>query len=354
MSAVARPEVRPKRMLVAEDEPAANLLLTRLLQRQGFDVVTVTDGAQALARVSSEAFDVILLDWMLPALDGIEVARRVQSMKDPKPRVLMMSVLDIPAARAHASDVGAGGFLAKPIDPTRLVAAIASLDAPKADEPPDAETHSMARTEAWRGLGVMSAKAIADMSPEPVAEIEAPALGADQIAICAMTDATHGLELWATVSASPADAAGVASLILGEPSPSATDAQEILAELANIVAGVAKSKFAPEGFGLTLSVPTQATPAHLTASTAKAFARKRVGVKVGSATVVVGYYVRGASAIDLRLDQLEQGHVLAEDLKNANGGMLLPACACLTETTIKRIRANLPPSTRVRVCAPGG
>src|SRR5882762_6436025 len=69
---------RPPRILLADDEQSIQTLLSYPLQKDGFDVVRASDGREALARFDEQTFDLVVLDVMMPQLDGLEVCRRLR------------------------------------------------------------------------------------------------------------------------------------------------------------------------------------------------------------------------------------------------------------------------------------
>lgn len=104
-----------KRILVVDDEQDIVVTLTRMLRRQGFDVVSATDGEQALERVKDSHPDLVILDIQMPKLDGIEVLQRIK--EDPHTSSLPVIML---TARAGDEDMlkgykyGANYYIPKP------------------------------------------------------------------------------------------------------------------------------------------------------------------------------------------------------------------------------------------------
>jgi DNA-binding response OmpR family regulator len=118
----------PKRVLLAEDEPNIAELLRFLLARAGFDVQTESDGEAALASALASPPSVVILDVMLPGLDGLEVLRRLRL--DPRGRALRTIVLTAKSQRADrkaAMDGGADLFITKPFSNDELIAAVRRL-----------------------------------------------------------------------------------------------------------------------------------------------------------------------------------------------------------------------------------
>ncbi len=112
-------------ILVVDDQPANRELLARQLSRQGHTTATAEHGADALARLRAEPFDLVLLDQMMPVLDGFSTL--VALKRDPELRdipVIMISALDELAAVVRCIEHGAEDFLPKPFNPTLLRARI--------------------------------------------------------------------------------------------------------------------------------------------------------------------------------------------------------------------------------------
>jgi signal transduction histidine kinase len=108
-------------VLVVDDEFKNRELLHDLLESEGHTVVEAEDGAQALAKVASEAPDAILLDVMMPELDGLEVCRRLKADSATAPiPVLLVTALTEREDRLSGIDAGANDFITKPIDPKEV------------------------------------------------------------------------------------------------------------------------------------------------------------------------------------------------------------------------------------------
>jgi two-component system, OmpR family, alkaline phosphatase synthesis response regulator PhoP len=112
----------PKRILVADDEAHIARIVQMNLQRRGYDVTTASDGRQAMDSVAESAPDLILLDVMMPHMDGFEVLTQLKA--DPATRDIPVIML---TARAHDRDIFEGGergaevYLTKPVNPGELI-----------------------------------------------------------------------------------------------------------------------------------------------------------------------------------------------------------------------------------------
>ncbi|WP_018900183.1 PleD family two-component system response regulator [Rhizobium sp. 2MFCol3.1] len=116
------------RILVVDDIPANVKLLEARLIAEYFDVLTASDGYQALAICERNQVDFILLDIMMPGMDGFEVCERLKS--NPKTShipVVMVTALDQPADRVRGLKAGADDFLTKPVNDLQLIARVKSL-----------------------------------------------------------------------------------------------------------------------------------------------------------------------------------------------------------------------------------
>ncbi len=113
------------RVLVVDDEPPIVELVTGYLTREGWTVATAGDGIAALEAVRLQDPDVVVLDVMLPGLDGIEVCRQLRTFSDAY--VLMLTARGEEIDRIMGLTVGADDYLVKPFSPRELVARIKAL-----------------------------------------------------------------------------------------------------------------------------------------------------------------------------------------------------------------------------------
>ncbi len=115
-------------ILIVEDEAALLALLRYNLERQGFNVEEATDGQEALLRIAEAKPDLVLLDWMLPAMSGIEVCRQIR--RRPATRdlpVIMVTARTEDQDAVRALDTGADDYIAKPFAIEALLARIRAL-----------------------------------------------------------------------------------------------------------------------------------------------------------------------------------------------------------------------------------
>jgi len=113
------------RILIIEDEPDLLRGLARSLREEGYAVDTAGDGEDGLFKAQSVNYDAIVLDAMLPRLDGWEVVRRLRPAK--KTPILMLTARDRTADRVRGLDAGADDYLVKPFDLAELLARLRAL-----------------------------------------------------------------------------------------------------------------------------------------------------------------------------------------------------------------------------------
>jgi len=116
------------RVLVAEDESALATLLTYNLEQAGFAVTVAATGEDALAALAEETPDLVLLDWMLPHISGIEICRRIRRDRNTAALpIIMITARGEESDRIRGLDTGADDYVTKPFSPAELVARINAL-----------------------------------------------------------------------------------------------------------------------------------------------------------------------------------------------------------------------------------
>ena len=114
------------RILVVEDEPDIALGLEDDLERQGYEVATVSDGAGAIRLASEGTWDLILLDVMLPGVDGFEVCRELRRMRIKTPIIILTAKVH-EAEKVLGLELGADDYVTKPFSPRELRARIKAV-----------------------------------------------------------------------------------------------------------------------------------------------------------------------------------------------------------------------------------
>lgn len=103
---------KPRRLLIVEDDESIRDMMEMVLCSEGYDVVSVTNGALALDTLAREQPDLILLDMRMPDMDGWEFAQRYADLPRPKPPVIVVTAAH--DASRRAAEINAQGYLAKP------------------------------------------------------------------------------------------------------------------------------------------------------------------------------------------------------------------------------------------------
>lgn len=123
------------RILIVEDEEHLARLVAEVLEREGYAAEVVGDGREALARALVDPFDLLVVDWMLPGLDGVQVVRRLRAAEVGVP-VLMLTARSQVEDRVEGLDAGADDYLPKPFAFPELLARVRAL----ARRPPEKDT----------------------------------------------------------------------------------------------------------------------------------------------------------------------------------------------------------------------
>lgn len=113
-------------ILVIDDNQKLLDMLRRTLNYEGYCVLTAADGRAALDQVAAHGPDLLVLDWLMPELDGIEVVTRLRSAADETP-ILMLTARDAVEHRVHGLASGADDYLIKPFAPAELLARVQAL-----------------------------------------------------------------------------------------------------------------------------------------------------------------------------------------------------------------------------------
>ena len=118
-------------ILIVDDDPDTLTLLALTLRRAGFRVSRAQSGQEAVALVKSQTFDLVLLDLMMPGMSGLDALRAIRVARDRMPRVLVLTAKSAFADQVTARQLGAVGYLLKPVTRDELLRRIrAALDNP--------------------------------------------------------------------------------------------------------------------------------------------------------------------------------------------------------------------------------
>jgi len=139
------------RILVVDDDPPSVKMISFLLREEGYDVVSTDNGLTALELVDREAPDLVILDVMMPNLDGFEVCRRMRQRADVP--IIFLSAKGETTDKVAGLQLGADDYLAKPFEPSELLARVKAV---------------MRRAEAVAGKDVTSELTVGDLRLDPV------------------------------------------------------------------------------------------------------------------------------------------------------------------------------------------
>ena len=117
----------PGRILVVDDDATVAEVLTRYLEREGFAVDTVGDGEAALATAAASSHDLVVLDLMLPGIDGLEVCRRLRAAGTTPVPVVMLTARGDEGDRVAGLEMGADDYVVKPFSPRELTARVKAV-----------------------------------------------------------------------------------------------------------------------------------------------------------------------------------------------------------------------------------
>jgi DNA-binding response OmpR family regulator len=151
------------RVLVVDDDPTVSDVVRRYLEQDGCDVQLAADGADGLAAIAGRRPDLVVLDLMMPGIDGLEVCRRIRRQLPDLP-VIMLTALGEEADRVLGLEVGADDYVTKPFSPRELVLRIRSVLRRTAASAPDT-TGPLADAE----LTVDVARRVAAVGGSPLA-----------------------------------------------------------------------------------------------------------------------------------------------------------------------------------------
>jgi DNA-binding response OmpR family regulator len=114
------------KLLVIEDDPKLARLLTRVLQEEGYVVDGCSEGEPGLRQAQSGLYDLVVLDWMLPDLDGLSLCRRLRELGTSLPILMLTSRSEL-SERVMALDAGADDYMIKPFETEELLARVRAL-----------------------------------------------------------------------------------------------------------------------------------------------------------------------------------------------------------------------------------
>ncbi|WP_163132608.1 response regulator transcription factor [Agarivorans sp. Alg241-V36] len=140
------------RILVIEDDHDINNLITMNLNDMMYQVESCEDGAQGYAKASSDTFDLIVLDLMLPGMDGLDICRQLRAQQHNTP-ILMLTARDSEADRVVGLEMGADDYLTKPFSVRELQARVKAM-LRRVDMLVQSQQQTDASTMQWKDLSI--------------------------------------------------------------------------------------------------------------------------------------------------------------------------------------------------------
>ncbi|MED4205700.1 response regulator transcription factor [Neobacillus mesonae] len=113
------------KVLIADDEEQMLMLVGSYLEKEGYETVTAVDGEEVLARWEQESFDLVILDIMMPKMDGFTVCQKIREVS--KVPIIMLTAKSEELDRIHGLKIGADDYIIKPFSPKELVARVEAL-----------------------------------------------------------------------------------------------------------------------------------------------------------------------------------------------------------------------------------
>ncbi len=114
------------KILIVDDDPKLLAMLQRTLTYEGFFVVTASDGRAGLQQIAAQHPDLVVLDWLMPQMNGIEVVKHLRQQNDAT-LILMLTARDAVEDRVQGLEHGADDYLVKPFAPSELLARVHAL-----------------------------------------------------------------------------------------------------------------------------------------------------------------------------------------------------------------------------------
>ncbi|MBI4767657.1 MAG: response regulator [Deltaproteobacteria bacterium] len=117
-----------KRILIVDDDELVLMAMRELLKSQNYEVLTFSRGSEALKKIDQEALDLMILDIVMPEMDGFELCKKIrETARGRNTPILFLSAKNQEEDQKRGLEVGANLFISKPINPQRLLALIADI-----------------------------------------------------------------------------------------------------------------------------------------------------------------------------------------------------------------------------------
>jgi len=114
------------KILLVEDEEVLRMLVTDTLEDEGYEVDEAVDGGEAYEKIQETSYDLLLVDYMMPVLTGLELIHKIRQ-EGNKVKIIMLSAKSQTADQQKVKDAGADGFVSKPFSPIELTERIGEM-----------------------------------------------------------------------------------------------------------------------------------------------------------------------------------------------------------------------------------
>jgi CheY-like chemotaxis protein len=352
------------RVHLVDDSRGDAMLAQRCLAAAGYDVTMDNDPEVALARIVRDQPDVVILDWMMPRLNGLELAERIRMEEERigHTYIVMLTSRTAPSDVTKAFAAGVDDYVRKPFVREELLARVAGVERLKCLVRHEIQRAQRSWTQnpvlglaAWKNIDSIVASELADMTTLPLTQVREGA-GPRPPKICAeitFSLAQDKAEVPLVIGVDAQSLAAISAAMLGEPDSNEDTLREIVLEMVNVIGGAFKRKAVDEGFVFTTGLPHPVSQSRLPGILDDCEGARHWCVSSEDGGVVVEVWA-GARRRENRVvcvADLVEGMVLAADVRNPAGVLLLPAGARLTETTAERARSLLNPAFVVEVAA---
>jgi formate/nitrite transporter len=162
----------PDKMLIIDDDQIILRSCTKIFEAQGYEVTATSNPQEGIKLVSENSYDVILVDWMMPSLDGLDVVEEIDK-RSPNSAMVMISGHPTVGRATEALKRGAMDYLAKPFKPAEIIAAVNRAMRRKVDQ----EKRAVGRFEKLMGTFQFPVPTLEDKAPKNIAETVAQTVG---------------------------------------------------------------------------------------------------------------------------------------------------------------------------------
>lgn len=354
----------PMQVHVVDDSLTDALLAQRCLTAAGYDVHVHHDPEAGLAKIVRDRPEVVIVDWMMPRLTGLELAERIRLEEERIGHtfIVMLTSRVSPSDVSRAFAAGVDDYVRKPFVREELLARVAGCQRLRSIVHRAVRCAKQSWTQnpvlgldAWKHIDSIVASELAEMTSLPFTHLrEGPA--PRKPTFCAeltFSLAQEKAEVPFVIGLDEKSLSAISSSMLGDAEPTEETLLEIVLEASNVLGGAFKRRAVEEGVVFATGIPRRIAAADVPRSMDECEGVRHWYVSTQDDQVLVEV-MAGARRRENRVvsvAELCEGMVLAADVRNPAGVLLLPAGARLTESTAERARSLLNPAFVVEVAA---